>query len=79
MTEASILPSQQSARDFVHGVPGAWLQLLLHAAARGALVGAGVAAAGVPSKYWLRVALAGTLAIETFVLVHEFTNKDRAQ
>jgi hypothetical protein len=71
----SELPSQDSARALVQGVPGAWLQVALHAGARAALILAGVAALKVPEKYWLRTALGGTLAIEVFVLAFELSNR----
>jgi hypothetical protein len=71
----NLLPSQDSARALVQGVPGAWLQVALHAAARGALIGAGAAAAGLPQKYWVRAAVGGTLAVELFVLMYELANR----
>lgn len=73
----SELPSQQSAAALVAGQPGAWLQVSMHAAARGALIGLGAALLGVPEKYWVRAGVGGTLAVEVFVLVHEWVQKGK--
>lgn len=69
------LPSQDSARALVEGVPGAWLQVILHAGARAALIAAGAAALKIPEKYWIRAAVGGSLAIEAFVLAFEYSNR----
>lgn len=71
------LPSEQSANALVTGQDGAWLQVLLHAGARAFLVGAGAAAVGVPSKYWVKTAIGGTLAIEAFVLAYAYWTRNQ--
>lgn len=75
---ATPLPSQESAANLVEGKEGAWLQVLMHATARGALIGAGAAILGVPEKHWVRAGIGGTLAVELFVLAHELLNKKAA-
>lgn len=74
---AEALPSQQSAAALVAGQPGAWLQVGIHALGRGALIGVGLAVAGVPARYLLRAALGGTVAIELFVIMHELATKGK--
>lgn len=66
------LPSEQSAKALVAGQDGAWLQALLHMGGRAFLVGAGAAAAGVPSKYLVKTAVGGTIAIEAFVIAYAY-------
>lgn len=72
---AEPLPSQQSAANLVAGKSGAWLEVTMHAAARGALIGLGAALLGVPEKYWVKAGVGGTLAVEAFVLIHEALNR----
>jgi hypothetical protein len=73
----SALPSQQSAAALVAGQPGALLRVLLDAGGRAALIGIGLLVLKVPDKYVVRGALGGTLAIEAFVLAHEWMQRTK--
>jgi hypothetical protein len=71
----SALPSQQSAAALVAGQPGAALQVALDAGGRAALIAVGLLVLKVPDKYVVRGAIGGTLAIEAFVLAHEWLQR----
>jgi hypothetical protein len=70
------LPSQSSAALLVSGDWSALPTVLLHLLGRGALiaVGAGIAGERDP-KSLARYGLAGSAAIELFVLAHELSNR----
>ena len=71
-----VLPSASSAADFVNGVEGATPRLVLHTLGRAALIGTGLVAAGA-GKDTVRYAVAGSLAIEAFVLAFAWYQKGR--
>lgn len=63
----AVLPSGSSALSLVQGRPGAIGGVFLHTMLRAGLIGAGLAIAG-ERKHLVRNALAGSLAVEAFVL-----------
>jgi hypothetical protein len=62
------LPSGTSATRLVAGESGALPEVIFHTALRAGLIGAGMYLAG-SRKNTMRNALAGSVAIETFVLL----------
>lgn len=62
------LPSSDSARDLVHGVPGALPRVFIHAAGRAALIAVGVYAAGLRGRNLVAASIGGAVAIEIFAL-----------
>jgi hypothetical protein len=72
MPTALSLPSQQSARELVSGVPGAWLPVAIHTLGRAWFIGLGLGLARVPSKYIVKGAIAGSVIVELFVLGHQY-------
>ena len=71
-----VLPSASSAGDFVMGVEGSFPRLVGHMLGRAALIGTGVYLAGAGDKT-VRYALAGSAAIETFVLFYAWKTRPR--
>jgi len=69
-----VLPSASSALDLVNGVEGAAPRVVLHMLGRAALIGTGLALAGAGDKT-ARYALAGSLAIEAFVLAYAWQQR----
>lgn len=69
------LPSQKSAAALVAGQQGAWLQVALDVGGRAALIGLGLLILRVPDRYVIRGAAGGALAIEAFVLAHEWMQR----
>lgn len=70
------LPSQSSAAALVSGEMTALPVVALHVLGRGAIIAAGLAVVGERDPKRLTVgALAGSAAIEVFVLVHELLNR----
>ena len=72
-----VLPSGQSASDFVEGKSGAPLRLTMHFLGRAALLSVGLAAAGARGKGLIKYSLAGSAAIEAFVLAYAAMNRDK--
>lgn len=64
---APLVPSHSSARDLVAGVPGAAERVGLHFVQRSALLAGALLIAGERRRV-VRYALAGSAAIEAFVL-----------
>jgi hypothetical protein len=71
-----VLPSGESASDFLEGKPGSTVRLVTHLVGRAALLGIGLAVAGARGKELVKFSLAGATAIEAFVLVWAAVNKD---
>jgi hypothetical protein len=69
------LPSATSAKALVAGQPGALWLVLGHTVLRAGLIGAGLYAAGQRQGV-AKSALAGSLAIELFVLGWAVSNKE---
>lgn len=77
-----ILPSADSANRLLNGEPGALPKVLLHLGGRALLISTGMYAAGVRNpKRLAMLSLAGSVAIETFVLMYLAVkrNSDSAQ
>ena len=72
---APLVPSHSSARDLVNGVPGAVGRVGMHYAQRTALLAGALILAG-ERKHVLRYALAGSAAIEAFVLWWAWTHRE---
>lgn len=70
-----VLPSGESASDFIAGKPGATGRLLFHYLGRSALVGVGLAIVGVRGKELVTYSLAAAGAIEVFVLGYAFIHR----
>jgi hypothetical protein len=71
-----VLPSASSAGDFVNGVEGSGIRLVGHMLGRAALIGTGLYLAGAGKKT-VRYAVAGSAAIETFVLFYAWKTRPR--
>jgi len=71
-----VLPSASSAGDFVNGVEGSGIRLVGHMLGRAALIGTGLYLAGAGNKT-VRYAVAGSAAIETFVLWYAWKTRPR--
>jgi len=70
------LPSQSSAAALVRGDWSAAPTVALHIVGRAGIVAAGMACVGErDASRLVRNALAGSLAIELFVLIHELVNQ----
>lgn len=63
-----VLPSGESASEFIEGKPGATGRLIFHYLGRSVLVGVGLALVGVRGKELVTYSLAAAGAIEVFVL-----------
>jgi len=75
--DAPVLPSGDSANRLLKGEPGALGMVLLHFAGRAALISVGLYAAGVRKpKQLAALSLAGSAAIEAFVLVYLAQKKE---
>lgn len=74
------LPSQSSAAALVSGDFSALPTVALHLAGRGAIIGLGVAVFSGERDVGrlVKVGLAGSAAIELFVLLHELTHRPPA-
>ncbi len=73
------LPSQSSASALVRGDWSAAPTVALHIVGRAGIIAAGMAVVGERDAGRLtKNALAGSLAIELFVLIHELVNQRRA-
>lgn len=71
-----VLPSGESASDFLEGKDGSGVRLVTHLLGRSALLAIGLAAAGARGKELVKYSLAGGAAIEVFVLIWAAVNKD---
>ncbi len=71
-----VLPSASSAGDFVMGVEGSFPRLIDHMLGRAALIGTGLYLAGAGKKT-VPYAVAGSAAIETFVLYYAWKTRPR--
>lgn len=71
------LPSGESASDFLEGKSGSTARLTMHFLGRAVLIGTGLAVAGVRGKELAKLSLAGSAAIEAFVLGYAAVNKDK--
>lgn len=72
------LPSQSSAAALVAGDWTAAPMVVFHLLGRAAIIGIGIGLAGERDAKKLVVgSLAGSAAIELFVLIHELTNQSR--
>ena len=71
-----VLPSASSAQDLVDGKAGSVVRVLSHMIGRAALVGAGIYLAGAGRKT-PKYALAGSIAIECFVLSYALYDKKK--
>jgi hypothetical protein len=71
-----VLPSASSAQDLVDGKAGSLSRVLSHMIGRAALVGTGIYLAG-GGKNTVRYALAGSAAIEAFVLTYALYDKHK--
>lgn len=71
------LPSGESASDFVEGKRGSAVRLVGHLLGRAVLLGAGLAVAGARDKDLVKYSLAGATAIEVFVLLYAWANKEK--
>lgn len=71
-----VLPSASSAGDFVMGVEGSFPRLIGHMLGRAALIGTGLYLAGAGKKT-VPYAVAGSAAIETFVLYYAWKSRPR--
>lgn len=71
-----VLPSASSAGDFVMGVEGSFPRLVGHMLGRAALIGTGLYLAGAGKKT-VPYAVAGSAAIETFVLYYAWKSRPR--
>lgn len=74
---AATLPSAGSAMALVNGEPGALPLVVCHTAVRAGIIGVGLVLAGQRTKL-VRTALAGSLAIEAFVLCWAAYQKGKA-
>jgi hypothetical protein len=77
-TQDPALPSSRSALAFVRNEPGSFWPVVGHTLGRAALIGVGLAVAG-ERDHIVRKAVAGAMAIESFVLIwtHHEVTKDR--
>ena len=71
------LPSGESASDFVDGVPGSGTRLIGHFLGRSVLLALGLAAAGLRDKDLVKASLAGSAAIEFFVLGYAWVHREK--
>ena len=71
-----MLPSASSAQDLVDGKAGSVVRVLSHMIGRAALVGTGIYLAGAGRKT-PKYALAGSIAIECFVLSYALYDKKK--
>ena len=74
---AATLPSAGSAMALVNGEPGALPLVVCHTVVRAGIIGVGLAIGGQRTKL-VRTALAGSLAIEAFVLCWAAYQKGKA-
>jgi hypothetical protein len=72
--DSAPLPSAESAAALVRGEDGSITHVLRDVALRGVLVGVGMAIFG-ERKHLIRNALAGSLAIEGFVLIYQLAKR----
>lgn len=70
------LPSGESASDFVEGKEGATVRLVGHFLGRAVLLALGLAAVGLRDKQLVKASLAGSAAIEAFVLGYAAVNRE---
>lgn len=70
------LPSGESASDFLEGKSGSAARLTMHFLGRSALVGVGLALAGLRGKELVKCSLAGSAAIEGFVLAYAAMHRE---
>lgn len=71
------LPSGESASDFVEGVPGSGARLIGHYLGRSVLLALGLAAAGLRDRDLVKASLAGSAAIEFFVLGYAWVHREK--
>lgn len=71
------LPSGESASDFIEDKPGSTLRLTMHFLGRAALLGTGLYVAGARNKDLVKYSLAGSAAIEVFVLMYAGMNRGK--
>lgn len=70
------LPSGESASDFLEGKSGSTARLALHYVGRAALIGVGLAVVGARGKELVKLSLAGSAAIEAFVLAYAAMHRE---
>ena len=71
------LPSGESASDVIEGVPGSGIRLVGHFLGRAVLLALGLAAVGLRDKELVKASLAGSAAIEFFVLGYAAVNREK--
>jgi len=64
------LPTGANATDVINGVPGAIPKAVMYTLLRSILIGAGLATVGVRGQDLVKYSLAGSTAVEAFVLFY---------
>lgn len=75
MPTCDTLPSAESAAQLARGDIKALPRVFVHTAGRAALIGVGLILAG-QREHVFRNALAGSIAIEVFVLGYQYSQRD---
>ena len=79
MTQNGLMPSYEAACDLYRGDPTAITRVGLGVATRSLVIGLGLMAAGMRGRDVVKYGVAGSLAVEAFVLWWVWANRPKKQ